>query len=163
MKTRYIYTIITGLILTGIFGCRKNNNQQIGTGIIGVWVSDLPGTTAAITRETYQFNTDSTVLFTRVAVDVTTGSVLGYYYRSTGKFSFDGTTLKMYQLSNYSYYPPGGTGLYYTAQQNLSPITGFTEIDHPLNFNGDHTVFNFVYPPCPINASCIGTYYYTKQ
>jgi hypothetical protein len=164
MKTIKLYFLFAAVVLIGVSSCKKDKKD---TGIIGIWVNEaVYSAPNLVARQTYQFNDDSTVVFTRTLINSDTKAVLGYNYKSTAKFSFDGTTLKQYGISvlgvDQSKIKPGDP--YYTPLQDLIPYLTISSVSsNEVAFNADKTKFNFVYPPCPPNASCIGLQLYTKQ
>lgn len=136
-------------VLLSLSTCKKDT---VKTDITGTWFHDTKGT-AWIQREAYQFNADSTMLFTRTILDTAHKQTLGYNYKLTGKYSLSGTTLKQYQLI--AYVDMNTTMLPYTSLQSLVQTSTTTEQTLTIKFNADKRSFNIIYPPCPPNANCI--------
>jgi len=146
---RLIVVCVLVAIASCFSACKKDSNFK--PDITGTWNHDTK-LTGNIQREAYLFNSDSTVLFTRAILD-TTGKLLGYNYKLTGKFHFDGTTMNLYQLITYE--DLDVTPLAYTTLQALVPQQAVTMQSFTVKFNSTYTTFNIIYPPCPPNANCI--------
>ncbi|MES2275376.1 MAG: hypothetical protein V4592_05100 [Bacteroidota bacterium] len=165
MKPHVLYYLLAAVMLMGFYSCKKGKSEKIDTSLVGVWVNESAYSGNLIIRQTFQFSDDGTVGFTRVLVNKDTRAVLGYNYKSTAKFTFDGNTLKQYDMSVLSIdqtkIKPGDP--YYTPLADLIPYLNITSVStSTVSFNADKTVFNFIYV-CPLNADCIGLVLYTKQ
>ncbi len=149
-KSYYLLAICAFVAIISCFSaCKKDSNYK--PDITGTWNMDVK-LTGNIQRQSYLFNADSTLLITRAILD-TTGKLLGYNYKATRKYSFDGTNMKFYQLI--TYVDLDVTPLAYTTLQALVAQQAATTQSFVVKFNSTYTSFNVIYPPCPALANCI--------
>ena len=150
--------LIAITVVAGFYACQKDRNMQVT--IIGNWANTFRYAKAQLYTQTYTFNADSTMLFSSAVVDSASGNVLGYEYRSNGKFRLNGDQLKLYQLAIYE-------NLSQTAM--YSPLTQLTLIKADtvqtitINISSDGNTFHFVFPPCGPSANCIGEIDYKRK
>jgi hypothetical protein len=153
-------TCFLGVLMANFSACKKDDPRA---SLIGTWNLDRKNGNI-ISRESYQFNTDSTFLFLHTALD-TTGKLLGYYHKSSGKFRYSGKALYLYELT-YWKYPDGAAAPYYTALQNLVVSTSntlTTSRDMLVEFSSDKRSVKIVSPCGGPAITCIVPMPYIKQ
>jgi hypothetical protein len=156
--TNYLKLIVPSLCILLLVGaCKKDKNAQ--TSIIGTWVTSHNYEKGEVSNQTYFFKSDSSVQITRTIIDSASGKLLGYQYLSNGKFHLSNNHLNLYELVSSLY---TGGNPYYTSIDKLSPYAE-TAQSYTVNISADYNSFNFVYPPCPAYANCIGLQIYKRQ
>ncbi len=147
------------ILLANVAACKKDD---LRANLIGTWNLDRKNGDI-ISRESYQFNNDGTFLLLNTALD-TTGKVLGYYHKKSGKFSHSGTALYLYELT-YWYRPDGTPAPYYTALQNLvlSTLNAPTTTNMTVEFSADKRSVKIVGSCFGPNVLCIVPMPYIKQ
>jgi len=147
-KPDFILAICCIAFVFGLSSCKKDN---ILYSLTGVWNHDTK-TTTGLVRESYQFNGDSTVVYTRALYDTTNNALLGYSYKMAGRYGYDGITLKL--IANDFFYPPNN--LSYTTLDKLMVLVATPAVQNiELHINTGGTSFNIISGACPINANCI--------
>jgi len=166
LKSIYLFFIfILLLVLFGFYACKKGtdttNSTEVKGTIISVdiikgkWIAEFQYTNS-VTQFIYQFNADGTFSQTRVTVDANKQPT-GYQYVSNGKFQVNGDKLIFTDVTiKYDDYYVPLNQLAKTSTQ-AGPITNTIYVD------GSRTLFHFVYPPCPLNADCVGEINYYKK
>ena len=151
IRTSYVLAVCALIaVVLDFSACKKDNNLK--TNIVGIWNHDAR-LTGYLQRDTYRFNADSTMQFTGSYLDTTGTTLLGYNYYMTGKFSFDGTTMKLYQLTTYE--DLDTTPLAYTTLQALQPVQTVTTQSFGITFNTNYSAFTIIARPCGPNTNCI--------
>jgi len=154
LKAAFALTICAFATLVVINSCKK---ESAASKLIGTWSND-DNTGLFIQRSTYQFNDDGTMEFTAIGIDSVSKQIVGYTLKLTGKYSFDGSTIKFSQIIANNGLTP------FTALVALVQFPGATadpSLQIKFNTNKDFTV---IPPPCPANANCLAwsNYVYVK-
>ena len=161
LKTIYLLIIFL-LLLTaiGFYSCKKDKGaaEEVTyiSNIKGKWVGAYPDRSGPVYQEVFQFNADGTFTRTRQIADAVTAAPVSYQFVASGKYSLTNDQLQLYGVS-------------YVYSDTYGPIGQLTktgtdsDVVIPIWANDTHTAFHFVYPPCPINASCIATLTYYKK
>ena len=143
------------LVVTMFNACKKDKSGPVD--ITGKWVHQYAYQNTQVYQEIYQFNTDSTYTQSRIIADSVSGQTISYQYIATGKFHLSSDQLQLYSIT-------GKYNGYYVPLNQLVPVaTPIGNINYTIAIKSDLTSFHFVYPPCPINASCIGEFPYYKK
>lgn len=162
MKKAKFATGIIGLLTLGSIltlpACKKSNSGG-HVNIIGKWVGLYKYDNTRLRLHTYRFNTDSTVEATITITDSASGSLLGYQYKSNGRFHLNGESLKLYHLAAFR----NNQDKAFVSQAELVPFVTDTLELYTIKFNNNKTSFYFYYPPCPPNASCAAQIIFKKQ
>jgi hypothetical protein len=99
MKTIYkpgvIISALIVILITAFSACKKDSALNIS--IIGKWSKLANGN-----LQQYEFRRDSTYQSTLFATNPVTSKVLGYRYKSTGKYRLKGEELTFYNITHYS-------------------------------------------------------------
>lgn len=158
--THLLATCFLVVFMANFSACKKDDPRA---SLIGTWNLDRKNGNIII-RESYQFNNDGTFLFLNTTLD-TTGKVLGYYHKNSGKFRYSGTSLYLYELTYWNY-PDGAAAPYYTALQNLVLSTSntlATSRDMSVEFSSDKRSVKIASPCGGPYVSCIVPMPYIKQ
>jgi hypothetical protein len=99
MKTIYkpgvIISTLIVILITAFSACKKDTTSHVS--IIGKWSKSANGN-----LQQYEFRRDSTYQSTLFATDPTTSKILGYRYKSIGKYRLKGEELTFYNITHYS-------------------------------------------------------------
>jgi hypothetical protein len=155
MKTFKPYLIIAACLLAALSACKKD---KVIPGLAGTWYRDSKSI-VGLQHESYEFKIDSTMVFTRAYYDTTSKALIGYNYKMTGIYSFNGQALKIVPQHVYAFQ----TAPYYASLQNLLPITTPGSQNVTIQFAADNASFTLIYPPCGPNENCISYLVYKKQ
>jgi len=150
-KISILTACVLAVLLLNLTACKKSNN---GPSIFGTWNYDSRSGNY-IYRMSYKFYGDSTLLFTNTVLD-TTRKELGYRYKMTGRYRFNGSALSLFQSNVWSL--QNAPNVLYASEQNLIPLlTIAAEQKLTVNFSADKTSFVLIYPPCGPSENCLGS------
>jgi len=136
------YGFLTALLLLILFACKKDGANG-GTDLIGKWAKvEFQGI------QQYEFKSDHTVEFTIMATDSVTKKVLGYRYKSVGRYSVENSELKMYDLANFS-----NSRNTFGPVEELIPIDGPKTLTYTISLNSGNNKLS-LYFTCPPNVDC---------
>jgi hypothetical protein len=153
-----IAVLLTIIVILSFSACKKDYSAG-HINIIGKWTGSYKYDNTSLRLHMFRFNADSTVEVTVTLTEPASGKLLGYQYKSNGRFHLNGESLKLYQLAAFynsqdkSAVPP----------ENLVPLPADTTESYTIKVNNSRTSFYFDYPPCPPNASCLAKITYNKQ
>ena len=94
-KPRVIISTLIVILITAFSACKKDSTLYVS--IIGQWSKSANGD-----LQQYEFRRDLTYQMTAFATDPATSKVLGYRYKSTGKYRLKGEELTFYNITHYS-------------------------------------------------------------
>ena len=100
-KPRVISSIIIIILITAFSACKKDSATKVN--IVGKWSKS-----ANADLQQYEFRSNSTYQSAGFTIDPLTSKVLGYRYKSTGKYRLNGQELTLY--NNITYSNPDGYG-----------------------------------------------------
>ena len=109
-----------------------------------------------ISRLEYTFKADSSLEILRIELDIHTGIVLGYRYRTVGDYMLVGDKLSF--INQVSYENDDTKGMF-TDINSLQPVPDENGISYTITckFEDNDTKLVFIYPPCGALANCIGS------
>jgi hypothetical protein len=137
-----IIIALTGVIISGIFACSKD--QKLNTNnVYGTWKKSFAGGS-----QQYEFKSDSTFIFSDLATEPVTGKVLGYHYKSTGKYRIKQSDLTLYDVKLFV----NSKGDYSSEAELSETKEAAPSIVYKLKMEKKTISLSF---DCPINASCI--------
>jgi hypothetical protein len=84
-----------------------------------------------------------------MATDSVTKKVIGYRYKSIGKYSVENSELTMYDLANFS-----NSKNSFGPVEELIPIDGSKTLTYTISLNSWKNKLS-LYFTCPLNADCI--------
>jgi hypothetical protein len=139
----FTFSLLTAFLIVTFYACKKSANGG-NIDITGKWVkTEFQGI------QQYQFTSDHTVEFDVLATDSVTKAIIGYRYKSVGKYKIKNDTLTMFDLVNYS-----NSKNSFGSLTDLVPINGPTTITYTFSLNNQKTKLSF-YFNCPFNADCV--------
>jgi hypothetical protein len=139
----WAFGFLTAILLLTFSACKKDAAAG-RIDITGKWTkTEFQGVTQ------YEFKSDHTVEFTVMATDSVTKKLIGYRYKSIGKFSVEGSELKMYDLTNFS-----NSKNSFGPAEELVPIDGPKTAIYTISLNSDKNKLS-LYFTCPPNANCV--------
>lgn len=94
-KLRIKISTLIVILITAFSACKKDSTLYVS--IIGKWSKS-----ASDNLQQYQFRDDLTYQSTTFATDPATSKILGYSYKSTGKYRLKGEELMLYNITYYS-------------------------------------------------------------
>jgi hypothetical protein len=99
MKTIYkpgvIISALIVILITAFSACKKDSTLYVS--IIGKWSKSASGD-----LQQYEFRRDLTYQMTAFTTDPATSKILGYRYKSIGKYRLKGEELTLYNITRYS-------------------------------------------------------------
>ena len=138
-----IFSLLVAFLMLTFFACKKSSTG-VNADITGKWVK-----TYFQNMEQYQFNSDHTVEFDALQTDSVTKVVIGYRYKSVGKYTIKNDSLIMFDLSNYS-----NSKNSFGPVTDLTPTSGSATVSYAFSLNDQKNTLS-LYFTCPINADCI--------
>jgi len=139
----WIFGLLTAVLLLTFFACKKDV-ANVSIDITGKWAQiEFQG------MQQYEFKSDHTVEFTIMATDSVTKQVIGYRYKSVGKYSVENSELKMYDLANFS-----NSKNSFGPVEELVSIDGFKTLTYTISLNSQKNKLS-LYFTCPPNANCV--------
>jgi hypothetical protein len=158
--------------------CQKEEEVPLeNPDLVGVWYREGAVTLDSIiftSRGEYHFYADSTFEFIQKIIDPASRTLLGYRYKTTGKYQVWGNRLDLWEVKSYSVNGGTYTGKGQTLYARLEELkldtewqmNGWDKYPVPIRMNAQKDVVQIGARPCPINASCLpGPQYssYTKE
>lgn len=142
MKRALIICSITGLLAVILFStCKKSD---IATIITGKWAKiEFQGI------QQYKFNSDKTFEYDAFATDSVTKAVLGYWYKTTGKYTITNSQITFYSIQTFS--TPGST---FVPASALVAINGSTTVSYTFTLDNEQRKLS-LYFTCPPYADCV--------
>jgi hypothetical protein len=135
--------LLVCLVALFLFSACKKNGVTLNADLFALWAkTEFQGV------DQYTFNRDGTFEYDVFTTDSVTNAILGYRYKTTGRYTTSNMQLMMYNIQNFS--NPNGT---------YGPITALVAVDGPKTatytfaLNNDKTKLSF-YFTCPVNADC---------
>jgi hypothetical protein len=148
MKTKLtlikIFSLLTAVLAFTFSACKKDAGGPLN--ITGKWaIQQFQGI------QQYEFKNGNQFQYDIIATDSVTKKIIGYRFRSTGKYSIKNDSLIMFDQVNYS-----------NSKNSYGPVTELTPVDGPktvaygLSLNGQKNKLS-LYFTCPFNASCVAS------
>jgi hypothetical protein len=138
-----VFSLLAVFLVINFSACKKNAASG-RIDITGKWVkTEFQGI------QQYEFKSDHSVEFDVFATDSVTKAIIGYRYKSVGKYNIKNDTLTMFDLINYS-----NSKNSFGPLTDLIPINGTTTITYTFSMNNQKTKLSF-YFNCPFNADCV--------
>jgi hypothetical protein len=145
-----VFTILVALLVLTFSTCKKDTAAG-STSIIGKWANNAFGNTVWANPEViqhYEFKSNDSVEFYDYKIDTITKKILGYGFRSTGKYKVVNSVLTMYNLINFS----NTTGEFVPLAQLVQEGSSGTE-NYTFTLNSQNNQLS-LYFTCPANADC---------
>jgi len=146
MKTKLslikIFSLLAAVLAFTFSACEKDASGNMD--ITGKWAQlQFQGI------QQYEFKNGNQVQFDVIATDSVTKKIIGYRFRSTGKYSVKNDSLVMFDQVNYS-----NSKNSYGPVTELIPVDGSKTAAYGLSLNGPKNKL-LLYFICPFNASCL--------
>jgi hypothetical protein len=145
-----VFAILAALSVLTFSTCKKDTAAG-STSIIGKWANNAFANTVCVNAaviQHYEFKSNDSVEFYDYKIDTLTKKILGYGFRSTGKFKIQNSVLTMYNLINFS----NSTGDFVPLAQLVQEGSSGTETC-TFALNGPKNQLS-LYFTCPPNADC---------
>lgn len=153
--------LIFGLIAFAVIAsCKKDSSKNSNNNsLVGTWENKQIYPNASAHSETYTFNGDGTFETSSTVSDAVTNQLLGYFYKSTGKYVLSGDELS---FTNVVYYGIPNNGSSAVPENQL--VLGSQTYNNPysVGYNAKKDSLSLLIH-CPPNASCIGLLWYKKK
>ena len=152
-----IFAMIAFAVVTG---CKKDSSKNNNNNsIVGTWENKQIDPNASAHSQNFTFKGDGTFETSSTVSDPVTNQLLGYYYKSTGKYVLNDNELS---FTNVVYYglPNNGSG----AVPENQLVVGSQTYNSPysVGFNAKKDSLSMLIH-CPPNANCIGLQWYKKK
>ncbi|HEY4324301.1 MAG TPA: hypothetical protein VGN20_09950 [Mucilaginibacter sp.] len=142
------FCFLAALLILALSTCKKDVSSG-DAWIVGKWSNRF-----LISRDIvqqYQFKSNDSVEFYAFKIDTVTKSIIGYSYRTIGKYKVDGKELTLYGTTSFLN-PANGFGSIAQLVKSSGPTTSM--FNFSLNDKKNQLSFYFV---CPLNADCIAS------
>ncbi|WP_299706127.1 hypothetical protein [uncultured Pontibacter sp.] len=155
--------ILYGLLLFALLSCKKEeiiaaeaNSASASRALIGTWYQEAGPYGALRLKREYSFKTDNS--FDRYEKVInSSGDVVGFRQRATGKYELKGDKLTMVYLQFYNSDKSKDIDSY---EEEIDDLIPSGSIDYQetvtLEYHQMKNIMMFKYPPCPFDHSCIG-------
>jgi len=147
-----IYSLLAVVLISTFSACKKDAADG-SLNITGKWVK-----TQFQGLQVYEFKSDSTVEYTVLQTDSVTKNIIGYTYKSIGKYSLKNAELKLYDLQNFS----NSKNIFGPASE-LTPVGGAKTVTYTIALNRQKNKLS-VFFTCPDGYDCVPSpIVYNKQ
>jgi hypothetical protein len=155
----FVYLIFMLIALAVITGCKKDSSKNNNTPIVGTWENKQIYPNASAHSQTFTFNSDGSFVTSATVSDPVTNQLLGYFYKSTGKYVLTGGDLS---FTNVVYYGIPNNGSSAVPENQL--VVGSQTYNSPysVGFSAKKDSLSLLIH-CPPNANCIGLLWYKKK
>jgi len=137
-----IFSLLVAVLVLTFYACKKDAASG-SIDITGKWVkTEFQG------LEQYEFKSDHTVEYDVIATDSITKKVIGYRYKSVGKYSVKNSELTMYDLANFS-----NSKNSFGPAVELVPTDSTKTLAYTISLNNQKNKLSF-YFTCPLDADC---------
>jgi hypothetical protein len=146
MKTKLTLIRILGFLAIALAftfsACKKDTDGTLN--ITGKWgYQQFQGLIQ------YEFKNDNSVEYNIFAADSVTKKIIGYRFKTIGKYKIKNDSLIMFGLTNYAN-PKNGFG----PATELIPVDGSSTVGYTISLNSQKNKLS-LYFTCPFNASCV--------
>ena len=140
---RIFFCVLAAVLVFTFSACKKDASS--GTiDITGKWAkTEFQGINQ------YEFKNDNTVEYNIIATDSVTKKIIGYRFRTIGKYSVKKDSLIMFDLVNYS-----NSKNSFGPATELVPINGSKTVGYSISLNAQKNKLS-LYFTCPFNADCV--------
>jgi hypothetical protein len=152
------FCFLSTLLLLAFTRCSEDEKIPVNIGdVTGTWYEeDSLIEYNRISRLEYTFKADSSLEILRIELDLHTGQVLGYRYRTVGDYMLVGDKLSFINQVSYGNDDLKGS---YSDINNLQLVVNENGISYTIaiRFEDNGKKLVFIYPPCGELANCIGS------
>ncbi|HTE01121.1 MAG TPA: hypothetical protein VK668_17645 [Mucilaginibacter sp.] len=138
-----VFSLLAVVLVLTFSACKKDAAGG-NVNITGEWAkAQFQG------LEKYAFKSDGTVEYNIMATDSVTKRVIGYRYKSVGKYSVNNAELTMYDLKTFS-----NINNNFGPVAELVPVDGQKTITYTISVNSQKNKLSLFFT-CPANADCV--------
>ncbi|AMR30834.1 hypothetical protein A0256_05050 [Mucilaginibacter sp. PAMC 26640] len=142
-KPHFLSGILAVILSITLYACSKDSAPAVAS-LVGNWSKSSTGNLS-----TFEFKSDMTYQSTTFTTDATTGKILGYSFKTTGKYKLIGKALTLYAAIAYA----NANDSYGTEAELTKTSTPVTE-EYTIAVNNSQLQLYFT---CPPNANCIAS------
>ena len=141
-----VFSLLAVPLILSFAACKKSATGG-SIGLTGTWTNKTLGAPDIV--QLYNFKSNDSVEFYDYKIDTNTGKILGYGYKTIGKYKLENATLTMYNLASFLN-PAGGFG----PLSQLAPGNGSVTETYTIAIDSQKKQLS-LYFTCPPSADCI--------